>query len=114
VKPLIIGALEKRISESMKEGKGFNFLEMSDYIAGSSFSPLVPAFMVYVGCMDPGIWATAMGAGSRLGFELVWVLLSACAFSGFLQSLSARLGLATGKNLAQVSRNVFTTLISIC
>jgi NRAMP (natural resistance-associated macrophage protein)-like metal ion transporter len=111
VEPLII---EERRSESMKPGKSFNFLEMSDYIARNSFSRLGPAFMVYVGCMDPGIWATAMGAGSRLGFELVWVLLSACAFSGLLQSLSTRLGLATGKNLAQVSLHVFTTLISIC
>lgn len=82
-------------------------------MARSSISYLGPAFLVYVGCMDPGKWATALEGGSRFGLELVWVLIVACIFAAFLQSLSSRLGLATGRNLAQICGDEYPRYLSL-
>ena len=63
-----------------------------------------PGLLVSVGYMDPGNWATAIEAGSRFGYELLFVVVLA-SFSGMLlQSLCSRLGIATGRDLAQLSR----------
>ena len=57
---------------------------------------LGPAFLVSVGYMDPGNWATDIEGGARFGYALLWVLLSANLMALLLQHLSAKLGLATG------------------
>ncbi len=63
-----------------------------------------PGLLVSVGYMDPGNWATAIEAGSRFGYALLFVVVLA-SFSGMLlQSLCSRLGIATGRDLAQLSR----------
>ncbi|MCL5966466.1 MAG: Nramp family divalent metal transporter [Deltaproteobacteria bacterium] len=64
-----------------------------------------PAYLVSVGYMDPGNWATDIAAGSRYGYALLWVLLMSNAMAVLLQSLSARLGLVSGRDLAQACRD---------
>lgn len=60
-----------------------------------------PAYLVSIGYMDPGNWATDIAGGSRFGYSLIWVLLMANIMAVLLQSLSARLGIVTGMDLAQ-------------
>src|SRR4051812_3847177 len=60
-----------------------------------------PAYMVSVGYMDPGNWATDLEGGARFGYRLIWVLLMSNLMAVLLQTLSARLGLITGRDLAQ-------------
>jgi manganese transport protein len=64
-----------------------------------------PAFMVSVGYMDPGNWATDLGAGARYGYRLIWVVLLSNLMAILLQTLSARLGLVTRRDLAQACRD---------
>ena len=66
-----------------------------------------PAYLVSVGYMDPGNWATDIAGGSHFGYALLWVLLMSNLIAILLQSLSARLGIVAGKDLAQVSRIVY-------
>lgn len=63
-----------------------------------------PAYLVSVGYMDPGNWATDIAGGSRFGYALIWVLVLSNLMALLLQSLSARLGLVAGLDLAQASR----------
>lgn len=65
---------------------------------------LGPAYMVSVGYMDPGNWATDIAAGSKFGYQLIWVLLMSNIMALLLQSLAARLGIVKGLDLAQASR----------
>jgi manganese transport protein len=64
-----------------------------------------PAYLVSVGYMDPGNWATDLEAGARFGYRLLWVLVLSNLMAIVLQTLSARLGLATGRDLAQTCRH---------
>lgn len=59
-----------------------------------------PAFLVSVGYIDPGNWGTDLAAGSRYGYRLLWVLVAANLLALLLQHLSARIGVATGRDLA--------------
>jgi manganese transport protein len=71
-----------------------------------------PAFMVCVGYMDPGNWATDIAGGSKFGYKLLWVLLLSNVIALLLQSLSARLGIVRGRDLAQVSRETYPPLVN--
>jgi manganese transport protein len=71
-----------------------------------------PAFLVSVGYMDPGNWATDIAAGSKFGYALLWVLLMSNVMAILLQSLSARLGIVTGMDLAQACRAMFSRPVS--
>lgn len=66
-----------------------------------------PAYLVSVGYMDPGNWATDIAGGSQFGYKLLWVLLMSNLMALLLQSLSARLGIVQGKDLAQCNREVY-------
>ncbi len=66
-----------------------------------------PAYLVSVGYMDPGNWATDLAGGSQFGYRLVWVLLMSNLMALLLQSLSARLGIVQGRDLAQCNREVY-------
>jgi manganese transport protein len=66
---------------------------------------LGPGLMVAVGYMDPGNWATDLEAGSRYGYGLLFVILLSSLAGMFLQSLSMRVGLITGRTLAELSRD---------
>lgn len=76
------------------------------------FAFVGPAYLVSVGYMDPGNWATDIAAGSRLGYALLWVLLMSNLMAVLLQSLSARLGIVTGMDLAQACRAMFDRRVS--
>jgi len=64
-----------------------------------------PAFLVSVGYMDPGNWATDIEGGSRFSYQLLWVILASSLIAIFLQSMAAKLGIATGKGLAENIRD---------
>lgn len=66
-----------------------------------------PAYLVSVGYMDPGNWATDLAGGSKFGYQLIWVLLMSNLIALLLQSLSSRLGIVRGLDLAQASRNAY-------
>src|SRR5690349_17228933 len=66
-----------------------------------------PAYLVSVGYMDPGNWATDIAGGSKFGYSLLWVLLMSNLMALLLQSLSARLGLVRGRDLAQANRETY-------
>jgi manganese transport protein len=71
------------------------------------FAFLGPAYLISVGYMDPGNWATDIAGGSRFGYSLIWVLVLSNFIALLLQSLSARLGLVQGLDLAQASRTSY-------
>lgn len=66
-----------------------------------------PALLVSVGYMDPGNWGTDLAAGARFKYDLLWVVALASVMAIFLQILSARLGIVTGKDLAQACRDYY-------
>ena len=72
-----------------------------------------PAYLVSVGYMDPGNWATDLQGGARFGYQLVWVLVMSNAMAVLLQTLSARLGVVTGKDLAQACRDWYPASLSV-
>lgn len=88
---------------AIPEGKGF-WRKMLAY-AG-------PGYLVSVGYMDPGNWATDIAAGSRFGYSLLSVVLLSNLMAVLLQSLCVRLGVATGKDLAQACRDYFSPSVS--
>jgi len=71
-----------------------------------------PAYLVSVGYMDPGNWATDLEGGSRFGYALIWVILMSNMMAVLLQSLAARLGIVTGKDLAQACRSEYSKAAS--
>jgi manganese transport protein len=73
-----------------------------------------PAYLVSVGYMDPGNWATDIEGGARFGYTLVWVLLMSNLMAVLLQTLSARLGIATGRDLAQACRDNYPAPVAYC
>src|ERR1700728_4880684 len=72
-----------------------------------------PAYLISVGYMDPGNWATDLAGGSRFGYTLIWVLMMSNLMAMLLQNLSARLGIVRGRDLAQANREVYPTYINI-
>jgi manganese transport protein len=71
-----------------------------------------PAYLVSVGYMDPGNWATDIEGGSRFGYQLLWVILMANLMAVLLQTLSARLGIVTGRDLAQACREEYSKAVA--
>jgi manganese transport protein len=84
---------------------------------GSSFRRLLaflgPAYMISVGYMDPGNWATDIAGGSKFGYSLLWVLVMSNIIALLLQSHCVRLGIVTGKDLAQASRENYPKFINL-
>lgn len=68
---------------------------------------LGPAFIASVAYMDPGNFAVNIQGGAKFGYELLWVIVASNLMAMLLQSLSAKLGIATGQNLAEHCRNEF-------
>lgn len=85
------------VDVNIKKGTGRKFLAF-----------LGPAYLVSVGYMDPGNWATDLAGGSQFGYTLLWVLLMSNMIALLLQSLSARLGIVRGLDLAQASREIYS------
>ncbi|HZZ76665.1 MAG TPA: Nramp family divalent metal transporter, partial [Puia sp.] len=78
------------------------------------FSFFGPAYLVSVGYMDPGNWATDIAGGSQFGYRLLWVLLMSNLMALLLQGLSARLGIVRGRDLAQANREAYPRLVNFC
>ncbi len=76
------------------------------------FSFLGPAYLVSVGYMDPGNWATDLAGGSKFGYTLIWVLLMSNLMALLLQGLSARLGIVRGRDLAQANRETYPKVVN--
>ena len=76
------------------------------------FSFLGPAYLVSVGYMDPGNWATDLAGGSKFGYSLIWVLLMSNLMALLLQGLSARLGIVRGRDLAQANREAYPRYVN--
>ncbi len=72
-----------------------------------------PGFLVSVGYMDPGNWGTDLAAGSKYGYALLWVVLASNLMAMLLQTLCVRLGLATGRDLAQSCRDYYKKPVSV-
>ena len=72
------------------------------------FSFLGPGFLVTVGFIDPGNWATNIEGGSRFGYELLWVITLSTIMLIVIQNMAAKLGIATGKSLAVNIRERFS------
>ena len=76
------------------------------------FSFLGPAYLISVGYMDPGNWATDLQGGSKFGYTLIWVLLMSNLMALLLQGLSARLGIVRGRDLAQANREAYPKFLN--
>jgi manganese transport protein len=74
---------------------------------------LGPAFIACVAYIDPGNFATNIAAGSRFGYRLVWVIVAANLLAMLIQTLSAKLGIATGRNLPEVCREQYSRPVVI-
>src|SRR5471030_3103479 len=72
-----------------------------------------PAYLVSVGYMDPGNWATDLEGGARFGYQLLWVLVMSNAMAILLQTLSARLGIVGGRDLAQACREAYPRQVNL-
>src|SRR5438552_18570733 len=68
---------------------------------------LGPAFIACIAYMDPGNFATNISGGAKFGYTLIWVIVASNLMAMLIQSLSAKLGIATGRNLAEVCRDEF-------
>src|SRR5499427_10318892 len=72
-----------------------------------------PAVVASIAYMDPGNFATNIQAGAKYGYDLLWVVLLANLIAMLFQALSAKLGIVTGKNLAEVCREKFSQPVAI-
>lgn len=73
-----------------------------------------PAYLVSVGYMDPGNWATDLQGGAKFGYSLIWVLLMSNLMALLLQTLSTRLGIVRKRDLAQANRETYPPLVNFC
>lgn len=76
------------------------------------FAFIGPAYMISVGYMDPGNWATDIEGGSKYGYSLIWVLVMSNLIALLLQSHCVRLGVVAGKDLAQASRSHYSKFLN--
>lgn len=73
-----------------------------------------PAYLISVGYMDPGNWATDIAGGSAFGYKLIVVLLVSNLIALLLQALSAKLGIVRGMDLAQASKHTYNRFVNFC
>lgn len=97
-------SLEEVNQSIATEGKKTGFRKVLAFLG--------PAYLISVGYMDPGNWATDLAGGSQFGYSLLWVLLMSNIMALLLQSLSARLGIVTQRDLAQASRETYSPFIN--
>ena len=97
-------SLEEVNQSISTEGKKTGFRKILAFLG--------PAYLISVGYMDPGNWATDIAGGSQFGYALLWVLLMSNIMALLLQSLSARLGIVTQRDLAQASRETYSKFVN--
>ncbi len=94
------------VHKSIAVPKHYSFLRKLLVFAG-------PGFLVAVGYMDPGNWATDLAGGSKFGYDLLFVILLANCFAMVLQHLAVKLGIVTGRDLAQICRDKYSKKTAI-
>ncbi|MEZ5313352.1 MAG: Nramp family divalent metal transporter [Thermoanaerobaculia bacterium] len=72
-----------------------------------------PGYLVSVGYMDPGNWATDLAGGAKFGYALIWVILLSNLMAMYLQSLCVKLGVVTGRDLAQACREQYSKPVAV-
>jgi manganese transport protein len=72
-----------------------------------------PSYLISVGYMDPGNWATDLDGGAHFGYRLLWVLVMSNVMAILLQTLGARLGIVTGRDLAQACRETYPRRVNL-
>jgi len=106
---------KEKIKPNIRQGDAGTVQSAHEVLSGKSkkgwlarIMPFMgPAFIASVAYMDPGNFATNIHGGAKFGLELLWVIVASNLMAMLLQSLSAKLGLATGQNLAEHCRNQF-------
>ncbi|KAJ3248024.1 hypothetical protein HDU77_008254 [Chytriomyces hyalinus] len=89
-----------------KDSEGFRFLDFLKFVG--------PGFMIGVGYLDPGNWATDLAAGSQFGYSLLFIILTANIMATVLQYLCIKLGIVTNNDLAMSCRKHFSPSVNIC
>jgi manganese transport protein len=110
---------QSRDSELHKSGDAATVAAASEVLAGDSsknwFARILPfmgpAFIASVAYMDPGNFATNIQGGAQFGYTLLWVIVASNLMAMLVQALSAKLGIATGHNLAEHCRRQFPRLV---
>lgn len=107
----MVNKIHKDVSLSEVHGT----VDIGNKVSGlkKMFAFFGPAYLVSVGYMDPGNWATDLAGGSKFGYTLIWVLLMSNIMALLLQSLSARLGIVRGKDLAQANHEAYPKYINL-
>ena len=111
--------MDDRPSRSLSSGPSLreSFRALHVPPSGNFFRKLLafagPGFLVSVGYMDPGNWATDLGGGSAFGYRLLFVVMLSNLVAILLQGLSLKLGVATGEDLAQACRSQYSRPVSI-
>ncbi|MEJ2422470.1 MAG: Nramp family divalent metal transporter [Acidobacteriota bacterium] len=95
---------EKKQGHSLSEAHGSVAVPYQRHLIRRILAVAGPAYLVSVGYMDPGNWATDLAAGAQFNYALIWVLLMSNLMAVLLQSLAARLGVVRGLDLAQACR----------
>ncbi len=104
--------LQKRERKSLEEVHGSIDTEQKKGFVKKLFAFMGPAYLISVGYMDPGNWATDLAGGSQFGYTLLWVLLMSNIMAVLLQSLSTRLGIVSGRDLAQACRASYPPIVN--
>jgi manganese transport protein len=120
--------MDSESSETMKAGSGWRGANRNPSLAEVHRTVVVPrtfsfwrkmlafsgpGYLVAVGYMDPGNWATDLAGGSAFGYSLLWIILLSNLMAILLQSLAARLGIVTGRDLAQACRDHYAKPVAI-
>ncbi len=100
-----LGSLPE-VHKSIPVPKHYSFLQKLFVFAG-------PGFLVAVGYMDPGNWATDLAGGAKFGYDLLFVILLSNCFAMILQHLALKLGIVTGRDLAQICRDKYSKKTAI-
>lgn len=104
--------MEKESKKSLEEVHGSVETSGKKTIWKKIMAFFGPAYLVSVGYMDPGNWATDIAGGSQFGYTLLWVLLMSNIMALLLQSLCTRLGIVSGLDLAQASRKEYPRAVN--
>ena len=104
--------MKKKDNNSLSEVHKTVDITKKKTLFGKLFAFMGPAYIVSVGYMDPGNWATDIAGGAQFGYTLIWVLLMSNLMALLLQSLSAKLGLVGGVDLAQANRMTYPPLVN--
>src|SRR5262250_3731030 len=106
------GWQRRRTNRSLSEVFGTIATRPQGSIGKKLLAFLGPGYLVAVGYMDPGNWATSLAGGSKFGYSLLTIALLSSIMAIVLQALCARLGIGAGRDLAQACRDAFPRYVS--